>query len=181
MFKNKKEKGFTLLELLVVIGIIGLLASILVVNLTSTRKRARDTKRIADVRNLQTASEDFYGKNGKYPATIGELVTGQQIPVWPLDPLAPTGTVCTGNSDLCYWYSNYTPGGALGPQTYHFGASFEDPGSLLLNQDRDCNSINGTGCPYINAYTNGFNGADTAGCVTSGSGAVGRGCYDVSQ
>lgn len=186
MFKNKNQEGFTLLELLVVIGIIGLLASILVVNLTSTRKRARDTKRIADVRNLQTAAEDYYGKNGKYPVTIGDLVTGQQIPVWPLDPLAPSGTACTGNSDLCYWYSYYTPSGALGPQFYHFGASFEDPGSLLLNQDRDCNSITGLNCPNKSTsgdvpYTAfGFDGRDTptaAGC----GGAANRGCYDVAQ
>ncbi|OGD24798.1 hypothetical protein A2819_00960 [Candidatus Azambacteria bacterium RIFCSPHIGHO2_01_FULL_40_24] len=178
MFKNKKEKGFTLLELLVVIGIIGLLASILVVNLTSARKRARDTKRIADVRNLQTASEDYYGKNGKYPTIISDLVTGTQIPVWPLDPLAPSGTVCAANSDLCYWYAYFTPTGALGPQYYHFGASFEEPGSLLLNQDRDCNSITGSGCPNTSAYTGGgFNGADATGC----GGAAGKSCYDVAQ
>jgi len=177
MLKNK-QKGFTLLELLVVIGIIGLLASILVVNLTSARRRARDTKRIADIRNLQTAAEDYYGKNGKYPTLISDLVTGGQIPVWPLDPLAPSGTTCTGNSDLCYYYATYTPTGALGPQSYHFGASLEDQGSQLLNQDRDCNSITGTGCPVVAAYvTTPFNGADTAGC----GGAVNRYCYDVAQ
>ncbi len=90
MFKNKKEKGFTLLELLVVIGIIGLLASIIVINLTSARKRARDTKRIADLRTLQTAMEDYYGKKGKYPTIIGDLVTGSEIAIWPQDPLSPS-------------------------------------------------------------------------------------------
>ena len=40
--KNSKQGGFTLLELLVVIGIIGRLASILVINLTGTRKRASE-------------------------------------------------------------------------------------------------------------------------------------------
>jgi prepilin-type N-terminal cleavage/methylation domain-containing protein len=185
MFKNKNQKGlalspskgFTLLELLVVIGIIGLLASIIVVNLTGARKRARDTKRIADVRNLQTAAEDYYGKNGKYPTTIGDLVTGTQIPGWPLDPLAPSGTSCTANSDLCYWYAYYTPIGALGPQSYHLGASLEDQGSMLLNQDRDCVSTTGSGCPYNSAYTTGFSGADTAGC----GGVASRYCYDIAQ
>ncbi len=179
MFKNKKQKGFTLLELLVVIGIIGLLASILVINLTSARRRARDTKRVADIRSLQTAAEDYYGRSGKYPSLIGDLVTGTQIPVWPLDPLAPSGTTCTGSSDLCYWYAAYTPAGALGPQSYHIGASLEDSGSALLNQDRDCNSIAGTGCPYVAAYTVGtaFNGVDTVGC----GGAVSRYCYDIAQ
>lgn len=187
MFKNKKpvldkasagkQKGFTLLELLVVIGIIGLLASIIVVNLTGARRRARDTKRVADIRNLQTASEDYYGKNGKYPTVIGDLVTGGQIPLWPLDPLAPTGTACAGNSDNCYWYGSYTPSGSIGPQSYHVGASLEDQGSLLLNQDRDCNSTTGSSCPFNAAYTNGFNGVDTSGC----GGVANRYCYDISQ
>ncbi len=177
MFKNKNQKGFTLLELLVVIGIIGLLASIIVVNLTGARRRARDVKRVADIRTLQTANEDYYGKNGKYPATINDLVTGSQIPMWPLDPLAPTGTTCTVNSDLCYWYAAYTPTGALGPQSYHIGASLEDQGSVLLNQDRDCVSTTGSGCPYASAYTNGFSGVDTAGC----GGTASRYCYDIAQ
>jgi len=178
MFKNKKQKGFTLLELLVVIGIIGLLASIIVVNLTGARRRARDTKRIADVRQLQTAAEDYYGKNGKYPSTIGDLVTGTQIPIWPQDPLAPTGTSCTANSDLCYWYATYTPSGALGPQSYNIGASLEEQGSILLNQASPCNSTTGSSCPYNSPYTNGFISAVTAGCGTS---VANRYCYDIAQ
>lgn len=177
LFTLSSSKGFTLLELLVVIGIIGLLASILVINLTGARRRARDTKRIADIRNLQTASEDYYGKKGKYPALISDLVTDGQIPNWPLDPLAPAGTVCSANSDICYFYANFTPAGALGPQSYHLGASMEDTGSALLNQDRDCNSISGAGCPYISVYTTGFNGVDTAGC----GGTASRYCYDIAQ
>lgn len=176
MHKNK-QRGFTLLELLVVIGIIGLLASIITVNLTGARKRARDTKRISDARQMQTAMEEYYGKNAKYPATIGDLITGQQIPMWPRDPLAPSGTVCTANSDNCYWYASYTPSGANGPQSYHLGTSLEEMNSLVVNQDRDCNSTSGIGCPYVSAYTNGFTGADTAGC----GGTAGKACYDVAQ
>lgn len=180
MFKNKKQKGFTLLELLVVIGIIGLLASILIVNLTGARRKARDTKRIADIRVMQTAAEDYYGKNGKYPTLISDLVTGGQLPIWPFDPLAPVGTTCNSNSDNCYWYATFIPTGASGPQSYHFGASLEDTSSPFLNQDRDCNSSpagGGANCPYNSAYSNGFTGADTAGC----GGTVGRACYDVAQ
>jgi len=60
LFTNR-NKGFTLIELLVVIAIIGLLASIVVVALQGPRQTARDTKRVGDIRNLQTAMELCYG------------------------------------------------------------------------------------------------------------------------
>ena len=62
-----KKKGFTLIELLVVIAIIGLLASIVLVSLNSARGKARDVKRAADIRQVQTAVEMYYDTNGSYP------------------------------------------------------------------------------------------------------------------
>ena len=183
--KNQKglalssSKGFTLLELLVVIGIIGLLASILVVNLTSARRKARDTKRVADVRQLQTAVEDYYGKNGYYPTLISALVTSGQISMWPTDPLAPVNTVCSANGDNCYFLASYGTVPA-NPQYYHLGTSLEDPGTtnVLLSQDRDCNStVVGGACPSNTVYATGFNGGDAAGC----SGTPSRYCYDIAQ
>ncbi len=67
MFKNKK--GFTLIELLVVIAIIGLLSTLAVVALTSARKKARDSKRVADMKQLQTAMEMFFSTNNTYKPT----------------------------------------------------------------------------------------------------------------
>jgi len=55
MYQNKK--GFTLIELLVVIAIIGLLSSMAVVNLNSARGKARDAKRISDVKQLSLLIE----------------------------------------------------------------------------------------------------------------------------
>jgi len=62
-----QQTGFTLIELLVVIAIIGLLATIVLVSLNSARSKARDVKRIAGVKQLQTALELYYDKNGSYP------------------------------------------------------------------------------------------------------------------
>ena len=70
-----KKQGFTLIELLVVISIIGLLSSVVLASLNSTRVKARDTKRVSEVRQLQTALQLYYDTNGSY-VTFGALIPG---------------------------------------------------------------------------------------------------------
>ncbi len=69
--KKSKTSGFTLIELLVVIAIIGILSSVVLASLNTARAKARDTKRIADFRQIQTALELFYDSYGQYPMTAG--------------------------------------------------------------------------------------------------------------
>ncbi len=57
---NRNKKGFTLIELLVVIAIIGILATIVLVSLNSARQKARDTRRIGDMRQIALALEMYY-------------------------------------------------------------------------------------------------------------------------
>ncbi|PKM91841.1 hypothetical protein CVU82_01380 [Candidatus Falkowbacteria bacterium HGW-Falkowbacteria-1] len=66
---NQKKKAFTLIELLVVIAIIGILATLAVVALQQARSRARDSKRVADMKQVSTALELFFNENGRYPTT----------------------------------------------------------------------------------------------------------------
>ena len=64
----RRQKGFTLIELLVVIAIIGLLSTLAVVALTSARAKARDAKRISDVKQVQTSLELYFADTGgNYP------------------------------------------------------------------------------------------------------------------
>jgi prepilin-type N-terminal cleavage/methylation domain-containing protein len=67
MYRNSR-KGFTLVELLVVMSIMAILAAIILANMSSAAKRGRDAERQADLRNLQTAIEAYKHRNGKYPA-----------------------------------------------------------------------------------------------------------------
>jgi len=65
---NKSSRGFTLIELLVVIAIIGILASIVLASLNTARKKGRDARRVADLKQLQLALELYYdANNSSYP------------------------------------------------------------------------------------------------------------------
>ncbi|MFA5184042.1 MAG: prepilin-type N-terminal cleavage/methylation domain-containing protein [Patescibacteria group bacterium] len=72
------HKGFTLIELLVVIAIIGLLSTLSILALNTARARARDAKRVADVKQIQTALEMYYNDVGSYPAA-GSVTPGVAI------------------------------------------------------------------------------------------------------
>ncbi len=76
---NKNQKGFTLIELLVVIAIIGLLSTMSVVALNTAREKSRNTKRLSDIKNIQTALELYYNDVGHYPLTAVNPFTTHTI------------------------------------------------------------------------------------------------------
>jgi len=94
----KGKKGFTLIEMLIVITIIALLASLILVGMGGARQKARDARRIADLHNVQNALELYFSKNGMYPTSIANwdaLITaltgaGVGISQVPKDPLNNT-------------------------------------------------------------------------------------------
>jgi prepilin-type N-terminal cleavage/methylation domain-containing protein len=62
-----RQKGFTLIEVLIVVGIIGLLASVVLSGLGSVRSRGRDARRVADLRQVQQGLELYYTRCQFYP------------------------------------------------------------------------------------------------------------------
>lgn len=65
---QSEERGFTLVELIAVIAVIGILTLITALTLQTSRQKFRDAKRIADVRQIQTALEFYYADQSSYPA-----------------------------------------------------------------------------------------------------------------
>ena len=113
----KRQSGFTLLELLIVIVIIGILALIIVQGLASGPKRARDAQRKSDMRAVKNALETYYNDNNVYPsgdyAGLGTFLVNAYIPSMPSDPktgnsgyeYAPTPSGCNNSSTNCVSYT----------------------------------------------------------------------------
>jgi len=70
----KKQNCFTLIELLVVVAIIGILAAFVTPSLTKARAKARDIRRVADLRSLSLALEMYYSDNNHYPIWESDCV-----------------------------------------------------------------------------------------------------------
>jgi len=67
MIKPMNKKGFTLIEILIVVGIIGILSSVVLIGLGPTQRLGRDARRLADLRNVQNALELYFNRCGYYP------------------------------------------------------------------------------------------------------------------
>lgn len=92
MLKNNRKflDGFTLVELLVVIAVLGILVTIGLTSFTSAQARGRDTKRKSDLKQISNALEIYYNDYGTYPGgAAGGLIEG-----CPYDPVAKQGTPC---------------------------------------------------------------------------------------
>ncbi|MEK7114749.1 MAG: prepilin-type N-terminal cleavage/methylation domain-containing protein [Patescibacteria group bacterium] len=138
------RKGFTLVEILIVIFIIGLLSSIVLVGLGSFRARGRDARRVADLHSLQNGLELYFSKEGIYPDTNVTSVAGWEVfsdklinagigvNVVPADPAAPSGRY--------YEYGVNSDG-----LNYVLKATLEDPNNPVLREDIDGN-VYGVNC-----------------------------------
>ncbi|HYG83448.1 MAG TPA: type II secretion system protein [Verrucomicrobiae bacterium] len=70
--KDYRERGFTIVELLIVIVVIAILATLVITAYNGVQQRARDSKRDSDVRAIQTAAEAYQSEKSLYP-TLTQL------------------------------------------------------------------------------------------------------------
>lgn len=169
-----RARGFTLIELLVVIAIIGLLSTIIAAPIQNARKKARDSKKIAEVKAMQLALDQYAEANaGQYPLNLVST-SPTYIPILPA--FASTTITSIAARDK-FAYAPYSVGGtSIGNDEvffgYHLGVKLEN-NSQALDSDRDCVSpahnndfvtINGTstcafyGGEHVSSYYEvGFN------------------------
>jgi len=83
---QKRQKGFTLIELIVVVTIIGILAGIAVVNVRNAQRKAQEAALRDDLHELRKAIDDFYADKQRYPTDLNELVPSYLRRI-PKDPI----------------------------------------------------------------------------------------------
>lgn len=73
LIKKQNKNGFSLIELLVVISIIGILSTILVTNFMGMREKAKDAQKIQDLNSMKNALRSYYNDNQSYPVDVSEI------------------------------------------------------------------------------------------------------------
>ena len=168
----KKQKGFTLIELLVVISIIGLLASIVLVALAQGRAKARDAKRVADMKQIITALNFYYDENQSVYPPVNPAAQGpggweastmpgflsslsKYIVASPKDPINgyDGGSLFTRAGSYYYAYYNY-PAASAANYGCTFNADFAVIGIIKLETGiksttpkAQCGTFPSGGCP----------------------------------
>jgi len=82
----RQGKGFTLVELLVVMAILGILVAVAVPQLQKAPIRAKEATLREDLFTFRTCLDQFYADKGHYPETLQTLVTEKYIRKIPVDP-----------------------------------------------------------------------------------------------
>lgn len=88
--KRSSQSGFTLIEMIIVVTIVGLLAGIALVNVRHAQRKAAENILKANLTNMRKAIDDFYADKQRYPAGLQELVDEKYMRRIPSDPITKT-------------------------------------------------------------------------------------------
>jgi len=136
------EQGFTLLELIIVVAIIGILATIAMPALKDVPRRANEAVLKTNLHTLRDVIDQYYGDKGKYPTSLDELVEKGYLRKVPIDPI-------TKRSDTwVFTYEDDAPETDIGREVNveTLGPDGSEPGITDVHSGSPLNSLNGT--PY---------------------------------
>lgn len=162
---KKRKTGFTLIEMMIVVAIIGILAGVLinVININRIQARSRNSRRMGDVKRIQTALELYFSNNRGYPTSanwVDVLTATESLSVYlipdfissmPEDPkqgedATPITCFTTPSSKYGYYYRSRSEG------KYILGATLEVDSAPDGNRCSSSTDIpnctdSGYGCP----------------------------------
>ena len=148
-----KQKGFSLIELLIVVAIILIIAAIAIPNLLRSKMAANEASAVGSLRTINTASVAYSTTYGQYPTNLSNLLTNGAASSTAANLI---DTVLGGGTKSGYIFS-FTAG--VGNTTYSITAS-----PLLVNV---------TGRRYFYTNQSGVIRANNAGVATSASTPIG--------
>jgi prepilin-type N-terminal cleavage/methylation domain-containing protein len=145
--KKARSSGFTIVELLIVIVVIGILAALVIVTYNGIQQKARDTERKTDVKALQGHLEAYWANNAKYPtlANVNDTTfrsnnfKGLDGSAFADPKNSASQQLCAATAANCYGYSVTPAGcdnGAAGDCTnYTVTATLEGGGTFQVNSN----------------------------------------------
>jgi general secretion pathway protein G len=182
LMKIKKTNGFTLIEILVVMVIIGVLTSIAIASFTGTQKKSRDAQRKSDLRQIGISLESYYNDKKIYPLGIGGKIYG------------------CGAAGICSWGGSWTdvkgtvymvklPADPTSGNEYYYvsdGTKYQIYARLENDLDKDIPKVQGqtatytaTDCGTLECNYAAFSSNTSAGTAApAGGGSKGGGSED---
>ena len=124
-----QEKGFTLLELLVVVALVGILAAMAIPQYKTSVRKSKEAVLKQDLHQFETLIDQYFADKGKYPAVLEDLVESGYLRRMPVDPI-------TGSDQT--WEVEYADEDTLNPD--------EVPGIYDVKSGAAGSSLEGT--PY---------------------------------
>lgn len=134
VWKAAPQAGFTLLEMIVVIAIIGILAAIVMPQLKNVPRRAAETALKTDLRAFREAIDQYYADKGVYPPSLDDLVKEKYLRSIPVDPITKS------NQTWVVVYEEASSDG--GDQTGSYGD--QQPGIIDVHSGSNSKSLDGT-------------------------------------